>query len=83
MSEGEVYKSVCKRLVSWVERRERFVTTDMVAELEFLGKSGDRWKHVYVTPSTDGHRDTNSSQKRCWSRDKTQDENSRHNTTRK
>jgi hypothetical protein len=31
------YKSVCKRLVSWVERRKRFVTTDMVAELEFWG----------------------------------------------
>jgi len=32
------YKSVCERLVSWVERRERFVTTDMVAELEFWGR---------------------------------------------
>ena len=34
------YKSVCERLVSWVERRERFVTTDMVAELEFWAGVG-------------------------------------------
>jgi hypothetical protein len=34
----EKHKSVCGRLVSWVERRERFVTSDMVAELEFWGR---------------------------------------------
>lgn len=32
------YKSVCERLVSWVESRQRFVTTDTVAELEFWGR---------------------------------------------
>lgn len=52
------YKRVWCR--GWKDKR--FVTTGTVAALEFWREGGDRWERVYVTLSTDGHRDTNSSQ---------------------